>query len=406
MQVVHKRCAGIDVHKKTVVVCININGRLEVRTFGTTTRQLLALMDWLENERIEIVAMESTSVYWKPVWNILEGSECRLMLVNAQHMKKVSGRKTDVKDAEWLAELLRYGLLKASNIPDRERRELREVVRYRRSVIEEKTRTVNRIQKVLEGANIKLASVATDITGKSGRAMLEAMAAGMTDANRLADLAVGRLVKKKTELEEALEGTINDHQRFMLKVLLETLTEQDRRIEEMDKEVEKRMRPFESLIELLDPVPGIARRGAEDLLAVIGTDMSRYPDASHLASWLRLCPGNNRSANRNGRTKPRGSPYGKALMVQLAWGAVRTNGCYYQSQFKRLSGRRGAKRAIVAVAHSMIVAIYHMLSKKVEYRDLGANYHDEINRQKIINRSIRRLEKLGCSVRIEQPAAA
>jgi transposase len=273
-------------------------------------------------------------------------------------------------------------------------------------VTDERTRTINRIQKVLEGANIKLASVATDITGKSGRAILEALSQGQTDAARLADLAVGKLIKKRSSLEEALVGTMDDHQRFMLKVLLKTLSEQDQTIEELDSEVEGRMRPFEDMIEQLDPVPGIARRGAEDLLAVIGTDMNRYPSADHLASWLRLCPGNCKSANKrlSGRTA-KGSPYGKTLMVQLAWGAARTNGSYLQALFKRLSGRRGAKRAIVAVAHSMVVSIYHMLSKNIPYKDLGPNWYDQVNKEKVVKRSVKRLEKLGYVVQLEPIAA-
>ena len=406
MEVVFERCAGIDVHKKTVVVCINVPGHREVRTFETVTSHLLRMVDWLTREKIEIVAMESTGVYWKPVWNILEGSECQLMLVNAHHIKQVPGRKTDVKDAEWIAELLRHGLLTASNVPDRDRRELQELVRFRRSVTNERARTVNRLQKVLEGANIKLASVVTDISGKSGREILKEMSQGQTDVARLVELARGRLIKKRSSLEEALLGRVHDHQRFMLKVLLKTLEEQDETIKQLDAEVEERMHPFDDLIQLLDPIPGIAVRGAQDLLATIGTDMSQYPSADHLASWLRLCPGNSRSANKRltGKTAP-GTPFGKSLMVQLAWGAIRTNRSYYQSMFKRISGRRGAKRAAVAVAHAMIVAIYHILSKKIPYVELGANWYDAVNRDKVKKRSIRRLEKLGFKVELTETAA-
>ena len=405
MQEVYARCAGIDVHKKTVVVCIRVPGHTEVRTFATTTRALLELLAWLEQLKIEIVAMESTGVFWKPVWNILEGSACQLMLVNAQHIKQVPGRKTDVKDAEWITELLRHGLLTASNVPNRDRRELQELVRFRRSLTEERARIINRIQKVLEGANIKLASVVTDISGKTGTSILRELVRGKASPAQMAELAVGKLVKKKEQLEAALEGSMNEHQRFMLEVLTDGLKTMDLQISRIDSEVEQRMRPFETLIQLLDEVPGIGRQGAQDILAEIGTDMTRYPSANHLASWLKLCPGNSQSAGKQLRMKHRGTPAGKSLMVQLAWPAVRKNGSYFQSLFLRLKGRRGVKRAIVAVAHAMVVTIYHLLSKGIPYEDLGSDHHDKLNKEKLIKRLSHRLGRLGYDVALTPTAA-
>jgi len=404
VEVLHQRCAGIDVHKKTVVVCVNIGGRSEVRTFGTTTKQLLAMLDWLLEQKVTTVAMESTGVYWKPVWNILEASECQPMLVNAHHIKQVPGRKTDVKDAEWIAQLLRLGLLRASNVPGRGQRELQELVVFRRSLVQERARTVNRAQKVLEGANIKACSVVTDITGKSGMAILEALCKGETDASKMAGLAVGRLVSKREQLEEALEGRMSLHQQFMLKVLLESLKASNQQIDQVDKEIEARLRPFAKEIELLDQIPGIATQGAQDILSIIGADMSRYPSARHLASWLQLCPGNNRSADKQLRGKKRrGAPLGKVIMVQLAWPAIRTKGSYYEALFKRLSARRGSKRAALAVAHSMVIAIYNILSKRVPYAELGGGFHDQINKEKVARNCVRRLHRLGYNVTLSEP---
>lgn len=403
MQAIYARCAGIDVHKKTVVVCINIDGKSEVRTFGTTVRQLLEMADWLAAQKVTVVAMESTGVFWKPVWNILEAYECQLMLVNAQHVKQVPGRKTDVKDAEWLAQLLRCGLLNPSNVSNRENRELQELVILRRSLTQERARTVNRIQKILEGGNIKACSVITDITGKSGMAILEQLCQGETDPDKMAALAVGKLVKKREALQEALDGRINDHQRFVLGVLLEALKGDNQQLARLDEEVEKRMRPFGEQLGQLDEVPGIAQKGAQEILSVIGVDMTRYPSARHLASWLQVCPGNSRSANKQLRGKKRrGAPLGKVIMVQLAWAAIRTNGSYYQALFKRLSARRGSKRALLAVAHSMVVAIYHILSKKVSYRELGANFHDQLDRVKVARRCVSRLTRLGYQVTLQE----
>lgn len=400
MIVVHPRCAGIDVHKKTVVVCVNVPGKREVRTYATTTARLFDMAEWLESEGVDIVAMESTGVFWKPVWNVLEGFKFQLMLVNAQHIKQVPGRKTDVKDSEWIAELLRHGLLTASNIPSRDRRELQELVRFRRSLTEERARTTNRIQKILEGANIKLASVVTDINGKTGTAILKALAEGKASPAEMADLAVGTLVKKRAELEEALHGSMNEHQHLMLQVLHDGLEALNKQIGRIDAEVEKRMLPFEHLIALLDEIPGIGRQGAEDILAEIGTDMSRYPSAAHLASWLRLCPGNSQSAGKNVRGKPRGTPKGKSLMVQLAWPASRTKKSYFNDLFRRLKARRGAKRAIVAVAHSMVVTIYHILKTGTVYSDLGPDHHDKLNKEKMVRRLSNRLIRLGYDVNL------
>lgn len=408
MEVVHPRCAGLDVHKKTVVACRLTPGSgpdpvRAVRTFGTTTRELLALADWLADAAVSHVAMESTGSYWKPVYNILEAG-FELLVVNAAHMKAVPGRKTDVRDAEWIAELLRHGLLRASFVPTRPERELRELTRYRTTLIRDRASEINRIQKVLEGANIKLASVASDVAGVSGRSILRALVAGEADPVALADLARGRMRSKRPALEDALTGSIGPHQRFILATMLRRLHELDAHIATVSAEIEARLRPFGEPIARLSTIPGVARRTAETLLAEVGADMTRFPSARHLASWAGMCPGNHESAGKrsSGRTR-RGSPWLRRTLVDAAHGASRT-ASYLGAQYHRIAARRGGKRAAVAVGHSQLVIAYHILRGGEPFHDLGANYFDERDREHVRRRLTRRLEALGYEVSVS-PAA-
>jgi transposase len=402
MEVIHERCCGLDVHKKTVVACVITPQGKETRTFSTMTQGLLEMADWLVERGVTHAAMESTGVFWKPIYNLLEGLDLTLLLVNARHIKAVPGRKTDVKDAEWIADLLRHGLLRGSFIPDRPQRELRELVRYRRNLIRQRAQVVNRIQQVLEGANIKLSSVATDITGASGRAMLEALAEGDADPQAVAALAKGRLRNKVSELGEALRGLMGPHQRLLLQSQLRHLDFLAQEIEQLDQEVGQRMGPFEEAIQVADAVPGIGRRAAEEILAETGVDMSRFPTEAHISSWAGVSPGNNESAGKrkSGRTG-HGNPWLRSALVEAAWAAARTKGSYLSAQYHRLAARRGAKRAILAVAHSILVIIYHLLRDGTTYQDLGSTYFDQRNAQAVLRRSVRRLEGLGYRVTLE-----
>lgn len=403
MDVLYERCCGLDVHKKTVTACAITPADRQWRTFATVTKGLLELADWLKEQGVTHVAMESTGVYWKPVYNILEG-EFSLLLVNAQHIKAVPGRKTDMRDAEWIAELLQHGLLRASFVPEREQRELREATRYRRTLIQERSRVVNRIHKTLEGGNVKLASVASDVLGASGLAMLQALVAGETDAQALAELAKGRLKDKRAALEEALQGRIGAHQRLMLASHIRHLEFLNQEIEHWDEEVAQRMHPFETEVQRLDEVPGVGCRGAEELLAEIGTDMERFPSAEALASWARICPGTQESAGKRGSGRTgHGNRWVRSTLIEVAWAAVRSRNTYLAAQYHRLAARRGAKRAIVAVAHSILTIIYHLLRDGSDYQDLGGNYFEQRQAQAIVQRAVRRIEKLGYQV-ILQPA--
>jgi transposase len=400
MRVVHERCCGIDVHKKVVVACVVSPQGQETKTFGATTKELLLLADWLRREGVTHAAMESTGVYWKPVYNLLEG-EFTVWVVNAQHLKAVPGRKTDVKDAEWIADLLAHGLLKPSFIPERPQRELRELVRYRRSLIEEHTREVNRLQKVLEGANIKLSSVASDVVGVSGLAMLSAIAAGVKDPQALADLAKGRLREKRGELEEALCGVVGEHQRLLIKLALEHLAFLGAQVAALDEEVARRMGPFEEAIQRLDGIPGIGRRGAEAILAESGTNMARFPTGGQFASWAGTCPGNRQSAGKRRRAPAlRGNRWLRTALVEAAQAASHTK-TYLAAQYHRIAARRGARRAILAVAHTIAEIIHALLSRGTAYTDLGPNYFDERDRQATLTRSVRRIERLGYKVILE-----
>jgi len=383
------------------VACIITPQKKETRTFSTMTRDLLELKDWLRENGVTHVAMESTGVFWKPIYNLLE-DEFTVMVINAQHIKAVPGRKTDVKDAEWIADLLRHGLVRGSFVPDRQQRELRELVRYRRGLIQQRADLINRIQKVLEGANIKLSSVATDVVGASGRAMLEAMVNGTSNPEALAELAKGSLRHKHADLVEALQGLIGAHQRMLLDSLLRHLDFLDNEIGRMDNDVNIRMRRFNDSIERLDEIDGLGRRSVEEIIAEIGMDMSRFPSAHHLASWAKVCPGNNESAGkRKSGSTGHGNPWLRAILVQVAWSAARTKKTYLSALYHRLAGRKGAKRAIIAVAHAILIIIYSMLRNRTVYRDLGEQYFDHINHQSVLNHALNRIQRLGYNITLE-----
>lgn len=428
MEVVYERCCGLDVHQKTVVACLitpwsagtsagtsagMVTGRSQprqqvqktVRTFSTMTADLLQLADWLTEAGCTHVAMESTGVYWKPVWNVLEGS-FELLLVNAQHIKQVPGRKTDVRDCEWIADLLRHGLLRGSFVPDRPQRELRELTRYRTAKVRERSREVQRLQKTLEGANIKLAAVAADVTGKSARQMLETLVAGTTDATTLATLAEGRLRKKVAELRRALDGHIAAHQQFLVAEHLAALDYLEETIERLSHEIAERLHAYEATLHQLDAIPGVGRRTAEVLLAEVGTEVNRFPTAHHLASWAGLCPGNHESAGKqqNGRTR-KGNSALRTALVEAAQAAGRRKDTYLAAQYRRLAARRGKKKAAVAVAHSILIIVYHLLKQGTLYEDLGSGYFDARDRRHVERRLVRRLESLGNKVTLEPLAA-
>lgn len=404
MDVVYERCCGLDVHKKTVVGCVLMPETKEVRSFSTMTEDLLEMSDWLRKHGCTHVAMESTASFWKPIYNLLEAEDLQVLVVNAKHMKNVPGRKTDVKDAEWIAGLLRHGLLEASYIPDRGQRELRELIRYRRSLIDERAREVNRVQKVLEGANIKLSSVASNTLGKSGRAMLEAMIQGEQNSEALSGLAKGRLKAKKDDLQKALHGLMGDHQRMMLATQLRNIDYLDEEIARLDDEVKKRMLPFEEDLELLDTIPGVGRRTAEQVLAEIGTNMDQFPSAAHLCSWAGLAPGNNESAGKrkSGKTR-KGNQKLRATLVEAARAAARTKNTYLSAQYHRIA-RKGKNRAAVAVAHSILTIVYHMLRRRQPYIELGATYYETRKKDAYVKQTVRKLQSLGFEV-VVKPVA-
>lgn len=405
MKVLHDRCCGMDVHKRTVSACLIVPGQRQKpqkdqRTFGTTTPELLSLVDWLTAAGCTHVAMESTGPYWKPLYNLLEGS-FEVLVANAQHIKAVPGRKTDVRDAEWIASLLQHGLIRGSFIPPRPRRELRELTRYRKSLVQERADEVNRLQKVLEGANIKLASVATDVTGVSGRAILEALVAGHVSPQSMSELARGRMRTKIPELERALTGRIGEHQRFLITQQLAHIDYLDEAIERCGDEIEARLAPDAPVVERLCTIPGVGRRTAESLLAEIGTDMTRFPTHKHLASWAGMCPGNHESAGKrtSGKTR-KGNRALRETLVEAARAAARTRNTYLAALFHRLAARRGGKKAVIAVGHTILVISYHLISGGGVYQDLGANHFDQLDRDRVSKRLIKRLEGLGYSVNL------
>jgi transposase len=412
MEVVHPRCCGLDIHKDLIVACALTPGASqgsakEIRSFGTMTPDLLALGDWLSSRGVTQVAMESTGIYWQPIYNLLE-DRFTLLLVNPQHMKAVPGRKTDVKDSEWIADLLRHGLLRASFVPDRPQRELRELTRYRTSLVEERAAEVNRLQKTLEGGNIKLGSVASSIMGVSARQMLEGLVAGTATPAALADLAQGKLREKLGELEQALTGRFGAHQRFLVVRHLAHVDYLDELIGQVSAEIAERVHPFEETIERLDAIPGVGRIVAEVIVAEIGTEVSRFPSAQHLASWAGLAPGNEESAGKRKSSKTRkGDQALRHALIEAASAAAKKKDSYLQTQYRRLAARRGKKKAAVAVAHSILVIVYHLLKDpERQFTELGANYFDERDQEAVKRRAVRRLERLGLKVTLEPAEAA
>lgn len=406
MNVMYPRCAGLDVHKETVVACVRLAGRKkassEVRTFGTTTEALVALAEWLSQQGCTHVAMEATGVYWKPVWHILSDGAFTLVLANAAHVKAVPGRKTDINDATWLAELLAHGLIRASFVPPRDVVELRGLLRTRKQLVREKARHIQRIQKTLEEANIKLDSVVTDVMGKSGRAMIEAMIAGESDPERLAQLAHPRLKASLKTLMQALDGRVRPHHQFLLRLHLDQIDAIDRATVEIDKLVDANLAPFRAAVGLLSTIPGVGKLVAQVIVSEIGTDMERFPTAGHLVSWAGLCPRNDESAGKRRSTRLRkGAPWLKTTLVQTAWAAMRKKNSYLRALFHRVRARRGANKAIVAVAASILTASYHMLKAGKPYHDLGPDHFDIRSRTAQARSLVRRLGNLGFVVDIK-----
>lgn len=411
MRITYQKVAGLDVHKKTVVAAVIVvqsdsSWHQEKRAFGTMTADLLTLSDWLMGHGVEQVAMESTGEYWKPVYNILE-ENFEVLLVNAHHLSQVPGRKTDLSDAEWIAELMLHGLLRASFIPPVGQRELRELTRFRSSFVRERATLVNRVQKVLESANIKLASVASDVLGVSGRAMLEALIEDQASVEEMAELAKGRLRAKREALTKALEGRVKDHHRFLLTELLCQIDSLEETVVRFDEQIESYCRPFEEAVALLDTIPGVSQQTAEVIVSEIGADMGRFPTAGHLAAWAGVAPGNNESAGKrlSGKTR-KGNKHLGAALNQAAHAAARTKNTYLSAQYHRLAARRGKKRAIVAVEHSILVMAYHMIQRKEPYRELGGDYFDKRRPDITAKRLMKRLEKLGYQVTVRATPAA
>jgi len=404
MEVIYPRCAGLDVHKQKVVACMRIAGNgsalQEVRTFATSTSGLLALADWLDSFGVEYVGMEATGVYWKPVWHVLEG-HFELVLANAAHVKNVPGRKTDVNDAMWLADLLAHGLIRASFVPPVTVQELRTLTRTRKQFVRERTAHVQRIEKVLEDANLKLSVVLTDILGKSGRAVLQAIVDGHTDPEHLASFIITRVKASRAERLEALRGHISAHHRFMLKLHLGHIDALDKAITDIEKEVGLGLQPFQQAAKLLSSMPGLSEVSAHVIVAEVGIDMSRFATPGHLLSWACLCPRNDESAGKRRSTRLRpGGKWLKTTLVQAAWAAVRVKGGYLQAQFHRLRARRGAKKAIIGVAASMLTAAWHMLRNGTEWHDLGAAHFDRTDAHKTATRLVRRLQQIGYAVQL------
>ena len=405
MDIIFDNVAGLDVHHKTIMVCVRKiqpqgGTAEEVRTFGTMTRDLLQMSDWLASERVTHVAMESTGVLWKPVWNILEGL-FQLLLVNPRELKQVPGRKSDVRDCQWIAHLLQCGLLRSSFVPPRAQRELRDLTRQRTQLLAEQGRAANRIHKTLEDANIKLGAVASDILGKSGRAMLRALVTGERDPAQLAELALGRLRGKIPDLKSALQGHFTEHHCFMLRSLLDHIEYLERQIALFSNRIEGCLRPFldDDQMERLDAIPGVNRRTVENVVAEIGPDMSRFPDENHLSSWAGMSPGNEESAGKRMRNRTaKGNRWLRRALTEAAWAASHTKGSYLGARYRRLAARRGKKRALTAVGHTILTIFYHLLSKDVDYQDLGADYFDKLKPEQYRRYLVKRLETLGYDV--------
>lgn len=408
MEILHPQCAGLDVHKKIVVATILVSdthGQVEKQTqsFETMTASLLALSDWLTTHNVTHVAMESTGEYWKPIFNILE-ENFEVLLVNAQHIKAVPGRKTDVKDSEWIADLLRHGLLKASFIPPKGQRELRELTRFRSTFIKERATLINRLQKALESANIKLARVVTNVAGVSGKAILQATIEGTASPETMAALAKGRLKAKPELLEQALLGRVQAHHRFILQELLYQIESLDETIGHFDTQIEEYCRPFEAAVQALDTIPGVGRETAEVIVSEIGIDMGRFPSDHPLASWAGVAPGNHESAGKrlSGRTT-KGNQALMTALTQPAWAASHTKKTYLSAQYHRIASRKGRKKAIVAVAHSILIIAYHLIKNGQTYQDLGFDYFDRRNSATTARRMVHKLEQLGYKVNLENP---
>ncbi|HEU5249566.1 MAG TPA: IS110 family transposase [Thermoanaerobaculia bacterium] len=409
MEVLYEICAGLDVHARSVVACLVRQGHKTIRTFGTMTEDLLQLLEWLKAQGCTHVAIESTGVYWKPVFNILEGS-MEVMLVNARHVKAVKGKKTDVKDCEWLADLLRHGLLKKSFIPKPSIRALRELTRYRESLVRQQTAIGNRIVKLAESGNIKIAQVASRPLGVSGRAILQQLALGQADTEKLASLAVGRLKEKHDQLQKAVVGRLTQTQRWVLRELLARLDEVQGALSRVDEQIERQVAedpdPFvPKAAELIDTIPGIAQSIAQTIISEIGTEMAAFPSDAHLASWAGICPGNDESAGKRRNTRVNAANrYLKAALCEAAWAASHTKNTYLAAQYCRLARRIGKKKALVAVGHSILVIVYHVLSRRTPYQELGGNYFQRQNADAHKNRLIRKLEALGLRVTVEKAA--
>jgi transposase len=412
MQVIHHRCAGLDVHKKTVVACVLVTqpdgtARPEVRTFGTMTADLTALSAWLDERRVERVVLESTGVFWWPVFTLLEEGGHDVVLVNPQHVKAVPGRKTDVADSAWLADLLRHGLLRASFIPPAPIRELRDLLRYRKTLVRERAQEVNRLQKVLESANLKLAAVATDVLGVSGRQMLEAVARGEDEPEGLADLARGRLRAKLPQLRLALEGRVKAHHRVLLRALLAHVDFLEAALEALDAEVERALVPFAPELALLETIPGVGRTAAAALVAELGADLRAFPSAKHLASWAGVCPGNRQSGGRrlSGKTT-HGNGWLRGVLGEIAWAAIRTRGSSFGARFRRLARRQGKPKALVAVMHNLLTVIYAVVRDGTPYHELGPDYFITQDPERAARRHVAQLERLGYRVALSPAAAA
>ena len=412
MKKVYDNCCGIDVHKKLMVACFIHGKEQEVREFGATTRELLELADWLAKGGCQMVAMESTASYWKPLYNILESSGLNAMVVNARHMKAVPGRKTDVKDSEWIADLVQHGLLQASYIPDRDQRELRELISYRRSLVQDKTRELNRLQKMLEGANIKLSGTITDINGKSARSIINTILSGTVIDSAKYDEMYDRKViahnlkASKEQIMDDLNGFMSPLQRKMMKELLKHVDELDAHIEHLNQDIDNHMKPDEKqAVNAIKDVTGLGVKSAQAVISVIGTDMERFPTDAHISSWAGLCPGDNESAGkrRSGKTR-KGNYLLRTTLIVCAHSAVKVKNSYFRAQFQRVSAHRGSKKAYVAVAHSMLVAIYHILKDGAAFQDLGADYYNQFNKERKINAYLKKLKTLGWEMPVAMKA--
>lgn len=399
MQTVYERCCGIDVHKKLIVACLRNGKKAELRKFNALTCSIKELGKWLIDNDCQIVAMESTGAYWKPIYNILELFGLDVIVVNAHHMRNVPGRKTDAKDAEWIADLLQHGLLKPSYIPSKEQREIRDVVRYRKSLIEERSREINRLEKTLEGANIKLSSYVSDLTGVSSRKLLNQAIEGEVTPENIGDLIHVSMKDKMQVLLKAMDGVLTPIQKKLVQAILDHIDDMSRRINDLDDIINNEVKGYEDAIKKIDELPGIGKRSAEVIIAEIGNDMSRFPTAAHLASWSGLCPGNNESAGKrkSGKTN-KGNHYLKSILIQCAKSAKTNKGSFFHAQYQRLVVRRGANRAAVAVAHSMLIAIYHMLRDNLPFKNLGSDYYTKFNTDKKANYYYKKLQELGVPI--------